>query len=680
MSKTKCELSVHLGVLFFFLFLSSIFSLPLYGETLRIACFEKDRLVEFENGQVKGFAVDVFNHIAEQEGWSVEYLPGTLPESITRLSAGEADLILTLGYTEERSRRFAYSSEVLLTTWGRVFTSKGSEVQSLIDLEGKRVGYVDDSFFYPIMRDLLQQFELECTFVKAKSYDSMFQQISVDRLDAGLADRLKAYTLSSSLEISENPIVFHPFGLHIVGAGGDPQDYLVKIDSRLRELKQNKGSVYYSFLRKWLSESGTEGIPYWFVWLLAGVAAIIILISLWSISLRQQVKSRTAEIEHLQSFLANIIDSMPSIIITVDKASRILQWNRQAELQIGLAASKAEGKILISVYPKFTEYFNCLQQAIQTRQPVSKLRQPHVKEGVTYYEDFSIYPLVENGVQGAVIRIDDVSEKVHLEETMVQSEKMVSVGGLAAGMAHEINNPLAGIIQNASVVMQRLDPALPVNQRVAAESGIEFAALQRYLEQREVLALQRNVVESGKSASRIVKDMLTFARKGNLQPSCASITKILDTTVELAQSDYRLKKNFSFDKIEIRREYQEDLPDIECEIPKIQQVILNILRNGAEAMYGQPQPRFILRASKGSDYVQIEIDDNGPGLSQEVKSHLFEPFYTTKEIGRGTGLGLSVSYFIITEGHGGEMMAESEPGHGACFIIRLPVKSVLMPR
>jgi len=251
---------------------------------------------------------------------------------------------------------------------------------------------------------------------------------------------------------------------------------------------------------------------------------------------------------------------------------------------------------------------------------------------------------------------------------------------LAAGMAHEINNPLAGIIQNASVVMQRLDPALPVNQRVAAESGIEFAALQRYLEQREVLALQRNVVESGKSASRIVKDMLTFARKGNLQPSCASITKILDTTVELAQSDYRLKKNFSFDKIEIRREYQEDLPDIECEIPKIQQVILNILRNGAEAMYGQPQPRFILRASKGSDYVQIEIDDNGPGLSQEVKSHLFEPFYTTKEIGRGTGLGLSVSYFIITEGHGGEMMAESEPGHGACFIIRLPVKLVLTPR
>ena len=97
-------------------------------------------------------------------------------------------------------------------------------------------------------------------------------------------------------------------------------------------------------------------------------------------------------------------------------------------------------------------------------------------------------------------------------------------------------------------------------------------------------------------------------------------------------------------------------------------------------MYGQPQPRFILRATKGPDYVQIEIDDNGPGLSQEIKSHLFEPFYTTKEIGRGTGLGLSVSYFIITEGHGGEMMAQSEAGYGACFIIRLPVKSVLMLR
>ena len=392
MSKNMLKLSVHIPLLVLFLLLLLTISLPLYGETLRVACFEKDRIVEFEEGRVKGFAVDVFDHIAKQEGWSVEYLPGTLPESITRLSAGEADLILTLGYTEERSRRFAYSSEVLLTTWGRVFTSKGSEVQSLIDLEGKRVGYVDDSFFYPIMRDLLQQFELECTFVKAKSYDSMFQQISVDRLDAGLADRLKAYTLSSSLEISENPIVFHPYGLHIVGAAGDPQDYLVKIDSRLKELKQNKGSAYYSFLRKWLSESGTEGIPYWFVWLLVGVGATIILISLWSISLRQQVRSRTAEIEHLQNFLANIIDSMPSIIITVDKTGRILQWNRQAEVQIGLAASTVKGKKLISVYPYFSEYFDCLQKAIQTSQPVSKLRQPHVKEGLTHYEDFSIYP------------------------------------------------------------------------------------------------------------------------------------------------------------------------------------------------------------------------------------------------------------------------------------------------
>ncbi len=666
--------------LFLFSFLLAVLSLPLYGETLRVACFEKDRLVEFEDGQVKGFAVDVFDYIAKLEGWSVEYLPGTLPESISRLTGGEADLILTLGYTEERSRRFAYSSEVLLTTWGRVFTSKGSEVQSIIDLEGKRVGYVDDSFFYPIMQDLLQQFEIECTFVAVESFDSLFQQISGESLDAGLADRLKAFTLSSSLEISENPIVFHPYGLHIVGAAGDPQDYLVKIDSLLKELKQNEGSVYHTFRRKWLSESGSEGVPNWLEWLLVGVAAAIILISLWSISLRQQVKSRTAEIEHLQNFLANIIDSMPSIIITVDKAGCILQWNRQAEAYIGLTASKAEGKKLISVYSNFSKYLDCLQQAIQTSQPVSRLRQPYVKNGITRYEDLSIYPLVENGVQGAVIRIDDVSEKVHLEETMIQSEKMVSVGGLAAGMAHEINNPLAGIIQNASVVMQRLDPALPVNRRVAAESGLEFAALQRYLEQREILELQRNVVESGKRASRIVKDMLTFARKGNLQPSRVCITELLDTTIELAQSDYRLKKNFRFDKIEFRREYQEDLPNIECEIPKIQQVILNILRNGAEAMYGQPEPRFILRAAKGPNYVQIEIEDNGPGLSPEVKSHLFEPFYTTKEIGRGTGLGLSVSYFIITEGHGGEMMAESEPGHGTCFIIRLPEKSVLMPR
>ncbi|MDY7028695.1 MAG: ATP-binding protein, partial [Spirochaetota bacterium] len=297
-------------------------------------------------------------------------------------------------------------------------------------------------------------------------------------------------------------------------------------------------------------------------------------------------------------------------------------------------------------------------------------------------EDVTIYPLVANGVNGAVIRIDDVTDKTRLEEMMIQSEKMVSVGGLAAGMAHEINNPLAGIIQNAVVVKNRLTTDIEANRNAAEQAGTSLDAIHTFVSDRNIDEMLHNVIESGKRASRIVQNMLSFARKSSFQKSEVDLRELLDRTVELARSDYNLKKDYNFRNIRIEKEYQPGVPSVVCEITKVQQVLLNILRNGAEAMCDRE-----FRERRGSDYipqltlrvlgiaerVQIEIKDNGPGIPADERSHIFEPFYTTKEVGKGTGLGLSVSYFIITEDHGGSMDVRSEEGKGSCFTISLPV-------
>jgi len=120
------------------------------------------------------------------------------------------------------------------------------------------------------------------------------------------------------------------------------------------------------------------------------------------------------------------------------------------------------------------------------------------------------------------------------------------------------------------------------------------------------------------------------------------------------------------------------MPQVKCEASKIQQVIFNILKNGAQVMSEsvekKKEPRFTLRLMPEEDMARIEIEDNGPGMDEATRKRVFEPFYTTKPVGAGTGLGLSVSYFIITENHGGTMEVESEPGKGAKFIIRLPLE------
>jgi len=261
--------------------------------------------------------------------------------------------------------------------------------------------------------------------------------------------------------------------------------------------------------------------------------------------------------------------------------------------------------------------------------------------------------------------------------------KIILITGVilsAAGMAHEINNPLAGMIQTASVMSGRLtDTEMPANIGTAKEADTSIEAVNRYMKARGIIEMLARISESGSRATEIVSNMLSFTRKSDASFSTHGLAELLDQTLDLAGSDYDLKRKFDFRQIEVVREYDSDLPKTRCEAGKIQQVFLNILRNGAEALKERSSeiPRIIIRLvyEKENASVRIEIEDNGPGMDEETRKRVFEPFFTTKPADRGTGLGLSVSYFIITENHGGEMSVQSAPGKGTNFIIKLPISN-----
>ncbi len=379
------------------------------------------------------------------------------------------------------------------------------------------------------------------------------------------------------------------------------------------------------------------------------------------------------EVRRLRNYLANIINSMPSVLVGVDAEGRVTQWNREAEKLTGLSFERVAAQPLDAALPFLKPEIARIQKAIRDRLLIHDPKIARHQDGETRFLDLTIYPLVANGVEGAVIRVDDVTERVRLEEMMIQSEKMLSVGGLAAGMAHEINNPLAGILQNAAVLENRLVGDLPANDRAAAAAGTTMAAIGGYLHARRIPEMVDAIRASGKRAAAIVRNMLSFARKGNRDIARHRLDQLLDQTIELVQTDYDMKKQYDFKRIAIKRAYAE-APPVPCEESKIQQVFLNVLKNGAEAMAidtAGGSPQFSLRVADDDAWVRVEIEDNGPGIPEAVRKRIFEPFFTTKEVGKGTGLGLSVSYFIITEDHGGKMSVTSEPGRGTRFTIRL---------
>ncbi|MEN5033404.1 ATP-binding protein [Pseudomonas sp. TWI929] len=396
------------------------------------------------------------------------------------------------------------------------------------------------------------------------------------------------------------------------------------------------------------------------------------------LELEVQVRSKIEKkLTGFQNYLNSIIDSMPSALIALDEQLYVTQWNHEATVLSGTPLDEALNQPIFIAFEPLKPFLPQLKETVEKHR-VAKIERVTWPKGedLRHYA-LTFYPLTGGGGRGVVIRIDDITQRLSLEEMMVQSEKMLSVGGLAAGMAHEINNPLGAILHNVQNIRRRLSPDLPRNQEQAEELDIDLPTVNRYLESREVPQLLDGIQQAGARAAKIVTHMLSFSRRSNRQLVPCDLPALIDQAVEIAGNDFDLAIGFDFKGQAIVRQFDPLLGQVPCTANELEQVLLNLLKNAAQAIHLRQQPsepgRITLRTRLNPPWAEIQVEDNGVGMPEGVRKRTFEPFFTTKEIGQGTGLGLSVSYFIITNNHKGQMEVQSAPGQGTCFTLRLPL-------
>ncbi|MCP4671301.1 MAG: PAS domain S-box protein, partial [Desulfobacula sp.] len=407
-----------------------------------------------------------------------------------------------------------------------------------------------------------------------------------------------------------------------------------------------------------------------------------------------RIGKKNSELVKLKTFMENILDKTPDVIFRMDKKNKITfindairRFGYDPQDLIGMNPMELilpQDKKNVLELMEYTEKFIDLK-GFEMRLATGP---KHIKKNVGNQDNKTISTLIVDiealfssparssasfiGSQGIA---RDISNHVRIQNIMVQTEKMMAVGGLAAGMAHEINNPLAIILQSNQNIIRRLETDFEQNVNEASNLGIDLEALQSYLKNRSIYRYLKNIKDAGGRAARIVRSMLDFSRAGESEKTMCNISEMIDDAVEMASRDYDTKKKYDFKNIIIKRTYS-DMKPVLCTKSEIIQVLLNILKNAAQAMVEnkllKKEPLIKIKTSHEKKKYRIEIEDNGPGIDPKNQKSIFEPFFTTKSPGQGTGLGLSISYFIITSHHRGKLWVESQQHKGCKFIIELP--------
>lgn len=363
--------------------------------------------------------------------------------------------------------------------------------------------------------------------------------------------------------------------------------------------------------------------------------------------LYQEQRAHTEELALLKEFNESIVESVNVGLLAVNEAGAIIRCNTTFEDMMGLSREQAIGKPVEEVFdPAFAANLNNILG--KSRWHLTEIRNAYKlhtsdSKGRSLILNVAVAPLrsVSNAQTGAIVVLENVSSRVKLEETLQQSEKLSSIGLLAAGVAHEVNTPLTGV----SSYTQMLLGMIP-------ETDPKHALLQKMQRQTD-------------RASNIVGNLLNFSRTGNaIESSEVDINKLLDDTLQLLEPQLR-KSN-----VTVVKNYADVPPKVFGNGGKLQQVFTNLVLNARDAMYDGGTITLGTRFND-SDEVEIEVADTGEGIPAENLGKIFDPFFTTKGVGNGTGLGLAVTYGIVQE-HAGTIEAHSENGSGTTFRLVFP--------
>lgn len=656
---------VFCSALLFFLF---VFSGTTWASTpVKIGTFNNPPIVfEDVDGQIQGLAIDIVNAVAKQENWQVEYVHNPWATAYQQLEQNEIDLLVGIAFSSDRAEQFQFTSETLLSNWGKIYSSKEANITRLLDLEGKRIALMQQSIHSRKLKELLAKFTIDFVEIPAQDYLDTLKLVNAGQADAAVVNRVFSILNAPAFEnLIETPILFNPVEVRFAAPKKAQHDFIGQIDAFLKSAKANPTSIYHESVNQWLDIQREARTPLWVKVSLSAIFAGLVLTIGFILLLRRQVRVRTQALAQSEEKYHSLFNDASDMIHIVDGNGIILDCNQSECDTLEYTQDELLGKKLLDIIAP--EYQSITQEAF------SKVRKGHIiknyetcmvsKSGRKIPVEVSSSPRM-SGDQFISTRsiCRDITERKRAEEERIvlekqlrQAQKMESIGQLTAGISHDFNNILNSIIGYTDLSLRVIDTN-------------NFAKVKKYLQE---------VLTAGERAKDLISKMLTYSRKTPTEKKAILVRPVILEVSNLLSG--MLPSN-----IHLELNLDKEVPPIEADALQIHQALLNLVINASHAIEGPGKITVGLdlvedttsicsscQTNCSGQYVNLYVADDGSGIDEQIVSRLFDPFFTTKPIDKGTGMGLSVVHGIVHECQG-HIVVDSQKDIGTTINLYFP--------
>ncbi|MEJ8548678.1 transporter substrate-binding domain-containing protein [Brevibacillus borstelensis] len=622
------------AVLFLFLSLSVYPESARAGDRVLRVAFDKE-LPPFayvdENGKASGFNIDLMKAIAEENGYELEYVPLEWEDALACLKDGRVDLLLGIKYTSRYDLVFDFSESFFTMSEVLLVPRQDSEIFTLNQLREKVVAVQRGNVGMELLESV-RRVKMLVSFNQRDALDNLMR----GRADAFIGNRWTAEYLLKEADKQDD---------YVMRSGLiNPTDYAFAVREGNYELLDtiNEGlnKLYrdgtYTRLYSHYFEPYSPHVTGWYRKVVIGLLVVMALATItlvtiffWNYRLKAEVKRQTAALADVMAFQRQVLDNTESAILSLDVFGHITLVN-QVTRRLLMTDDHALGLHVSVLLPQLP-----LEEALQADKPSfyeGEFQLERCSGRIFHYYMAPFGNAVSEHV-GWIVSLQDRTEQKRLQARLISQEKMHALGQLAAGMAHELRNPLTAIKTFIELLPKKLD-----DQRFRSE-------------------LLQYVPEEMERMNRILEDLLDYSRSKPLEIQETDLGALAESVLGL------FAKRALNEQVDVQIEVPEGI--IVClDRRRVKQVLINLIMNALEAMSTSPVKRLCIRARESPEGVELTFSDTGEGMSEEQLPHLFEPFFTTKT--QGIGLGLYVSDKIMRE-HGGRIEVSCTKEEGTTF-------------